>query len=167
MKFRNALVASLAIHSLAMFPFMGPGCSSKGASGSAESGADAPNLATNSGDIAPKGSDEISVEITEGLTQKAPKHAGMPCDGESYGGIGVYLNYVPEARSWVIQDAVAGYPAADAGLSRGDALIFEPGQSDLRGDVGTQVQVKVRKFSGEIVTLTLVRDKICLLSASP
>ncbi len=86
------------------------------------------------------------------LPDKAP---GKPkvehkCDNW-YGGIGIVHNGVG-----TITKVPEGYPASEIGLQVDDFLITD----DVRGEVGTPVEVIVRR-NGELLRFVVIRAKIC------
>jgi hypothetical protein len=77
-----------------------------------------------------------------------------PCDNW-YGGIGIVQDILG-----TITQVAPGYPAYRAGLKVGD-VIFSYGNGPIRGEIGTEVIVIIVR-NQETMTLTLVREKICV-----
>jgi len=75
-------------------------------------------------------------------------------EAEWYGGIGVYMT----GNS--VSGVAAGYPADEAGIEAGDSIIYPP-SGEIKGEPGSTVELTVRKVSGAIVTLSVIREKIC------
>lgn len=114
---------------------------------------------------------DIQVDIVkvpkkaEPTPKPKPKHADVQCD-QFYGGIGIY-EVIDKHNRIIVSKAVPGYPGAEAGLEMGD-VILAPGQEEIKGEVGTEVTLQVQKYStGDILTIKVVRDKICVESGNP
>jgi len=94
------------------------------------------------------GAKEETVEV-EGLVP----HADEPCE-HFYGGIGIV-----HGAGNKIETVYPGYPADLAGMEAGDEIISP--ESDIRGEIGTEVAIVYKNKTGKIITLRLIRDKIC------
>ena len=90
------------------------------------------------------------------------KHADKECpSGKFYGGLGIYELGTTNGLT-IVENAVKGYPGADIGLEFGD-IILSPPQDQIKGEVGTEVTLIVKKNkNGDIKTYRVIRDKICL-----
>lgn len=161
---RRAFAISLLIHSLPiliMLLFTG------GSSGSGDQRQTnrKPGGAEETGKIIPKPSKQEPVEVeivqADGIsTKKKPQvpHEKEKCT-KFFGGIGIQMMGID--RGLVVLDAVSGYPAANAGIKPWD-LITSPKANDIKGEVGTEVEVVYTAIDGSGEhKVTLVRDKIC------
>lgn len=79
-------------------------------------------------------------------------------DDSWYGGIGITQDYM----SHTIISVADGYPADKAGLKTGDMIIgIVTNDDDIRGEPGTTIVLSVRKASGDVMTVEMIRDRIC------
>ena len=170
--FRTGLKYSLLIHASLLLLLVHPGCNGLGFGGG---GQEKPKQEQGKGEQENKekiaGKPEklkdttLQVEIVDApaLKKKSqPKHASAECpSGKSYGGLGIYEAQV--GQEVIVSQAVKGYPGADIGLDFGDRIL-SPAPDAIKGEVGTEVNLIVRKASGETKTYTVMRDKICLES---
>lgn len=83
-------------------------------------------------------------------------------DDNWYGGVGIYQSILDGTT---IAEVIQGYPASRAGIRKGDVVVLvngapESGTDHIRGDPGTEVTITVNR-SGERLTFTMVRDRIC------
>lgn len=155
---------SLMIHSLAILLSFGSGGgnSDKADQNGSQQGSN------DTGEIIPK---IIEVELvetqppTEGdlilkkmLEQKKIEEGLTKCVDDSwFGGIGIIWDIM---RGGVVENVYPGYPAANAGIQRGD--IIADGEQ-IRGKPGTPVKLTVyRPTTGETFHMTLIRDRICI-----
>jgi hypothetical protein len=117
----------------------------------------------------------IQVELEEpkeGITKKEPSPSPKPSSKfvdrdcgklEWFGGIGVQGEYETgsgDRMTAIVAEVVKGYPAYDMGVKVGDRIL---NFSELKGEPGTDVTVEIYR-SGETLTLTGTREKICLES---
>lgn len=102
--------------------------------------------------------DEIEVALVTIPKKKVETEVKECVDDKWYGGIGIVETYTPEGEI-AVAEAVAGYPAARAGIEKGDVILTNT--SRIRGEPGTIVEVGIRKLSGEIIIYTITRAKIC------
>lgn len=102
--------------------------------------------------------------LTKKEKRKKTAHEDVQCS-LYYGGLGIYESVIDGKT--VVAKAVPGYPGYEAGLEFGD-IILEPEHDKIKGEIGTEVTLTVKKFSTqEIETITIVRDKICLEEGNP
>lgn len=80
-------------------------------------------------------------------------HANDPCDN-FYGGIGIIFGVGRK-----LEVVYPGYPADLAGMEAGDEIISP--ENTIRGEIGTEVAIVYKNKTGRIITLRLIRDKIC------
>jgi C-terminal processing protease CtpA/Prc len=108
------------------------------------------------------GKEPVEVKLIEMPLKSKAKHGNQDCaSGQFYGGIGIYQGITEDGRA-IVHEAVVGYPGADAGLETGD-LILMPDSDAIKGEIGSEVMLTVRKVkTGEVVILSLIRDKICV-----
>jgi hypothetical protein len=99
---------------------------------------------------------EVRTITKSEMEQAAPKvpHAKAPCKA-FFGGIGVVTN------GDLITEVYTGYPAANNGIKVG-MQILEPDSWAIRGEIGTTLNIRLRAQDGNILTLAITRDKICL-----
>lgn len=164
--FRNGLKYSLLIHASLALLLVHPGCSGKGKGDSDQKPTGKNQGQQEKEKVAPKPEnatkETIQVELVDVPVKKKPqpKHANSECpSGQSYGGLGIYETIL-DGRVYVT-DSVKGYPGSDIGLQFGD-IIVSPEFDKVKGEVGTEVNLIVRKRDGETKTYTVVRDKICI-----
>lgn len=171
MTFKNALKVSTGLHlTLLVLMFLG-----SGGKGQYKNGQDGQNQGFKDGenrDIIPK---SVDIEIVEtppkekgGIEipkpEEKPKFASHDCDGEGqtwFGGIGVLIAY-DQQRGIIITEAYVGYPAYNSGMRNGD-IILRYADKDIKGEPGTPLNLTVLKAdSGDVVSIDLIRDKICI-----
>lgn len=75
----------------------------------------------------------------------------------SFGGIGIYVT--GNEYEGLVDQAVPGYPAYNAGIRPGDVFKVVGG-GGLRGEVGSTVKLLVER-AGVVYNVSLVREKIC------
>ncbi len=91
-----------------------------------------------------------------------------------FGGLGVYVDSVPDKSSLVILAAVPGTPAAEAGLVSGDLIVDIDGESTrdvgrseavkkLKGEAGQPIKLGIER-DGESMSKTLTRRAIPVAS---
>lgn len=168
--FRISLAISTLLHAapfllMAFLAGSGGGGHGKGSGSDEEKKAQQEkNRGAETGDIIPKKPIEITIEeIKPGFGKKKakpqkPVHASDKCE-DSFGGIGVAFDIF--AESGTIHEAAEGYPAALAGVKSGDRIVT-PAVGTIKGKVGTEVEITYVTSIGEVKTVTLIRDKICV-----
>jgi hypothetical protein len=112
--------------------------------------------------IKEKESKQEPIEVTVVYGHRKPKRShkvhNRECKGGFYGGLGIYSD---SADNCTVIRAVPGYVGAEIGLEPGDVIV-SPDSNHLQGEVGSELTLVVKKFSGETKTYSIVRDKICL-----
>lgn len=108
-------------------------------------------------------------EKSEGIIAKLKKGKGAKKKTNSdkckdyYGGIGVLISLFPDEYGYVkILSAHPGYPAARAGLKRGDLIREVSGKlvTRLKGKAGTKIVLSVIR-DNKTFTVSMIREKIC------
>jgi len=97
--------------------------------------------------------EKLKKEKVEGLTECQ--------DDRWYGGVGIQQDFLTDT----VDEVAKGYPADKAGLRIGDVIKSVDSQTgpEIRGEPGTIVRLMIfRPSTGEFLTLTMTRDKICL-----
>jgi hypothetical protein len=115
----------------------------------------------DAGNIIPK-PEEATPTVVELVARKTPskvkkkkqvtKKSNKDCP-EYFGGIGI-----THGPMNIVLDAPEGYPAAEAGIKKGDILL-SPVES-IRGPIGTEVTVLYKNEDG-VHEVTIIRGKIC------
>lgn len=103
--------------------------------------------------VIPK-TEEVEISVIEDDKDGVVKKAEPKECPSSYGGIGI------EIRGQVIQTVYQGYPAHKAGMLAGDIIMSISGTGEIRGTVGTSVDIVILRNNTEF-KLTLTRESIC------
>lgn len=159
---RKSLRYSLYLHlSPLLFLLILHGCSGNG-NGKDKDGKENGNGKNNNHEIKEKDKKEEPVQITlqYGSTKSKPlnKVHDRDCKNGFYGGIGIYSDVFDEQ---VVSRIVRGYVGSDIGLEKGDRIV-SPAEDTIKGEVGSELTLVVRKKNGDIKTYLILRDKICL-----
>jgi hypothetical protein len=113
--------------------------------------------------IVPKSSEPIEVTSGDlGFREPRKKKKIDPKCKEFYGGIGVEYSHawgVSEDGGITVDRVPVGYPAYDAGIKPGDVIYTT---EEVRGEVGTQITIKVMHADKSVENITMTRAKICL-----
>jgi hypothetical protein len=88
----------------------------------------------------------------KGIRVEKQREAEKKCP-RSYGGIGIVHDW-----GQVITEIYPGYPASRSGLQIGDRIL---NSEEIRGDVGTEIIVRVVRERDMMMTFKMIREKIC------
>lgn len=167
--FRRGLKYSLCLHGLLLLILAGhlPGCG-RGGGNSDQQQKDQKQAKKSDGrEIVPK-PDEVQVELVnvpkEPDTPSYQKvaHKNDDCK-DFFGGIGVHFAPL-DTGGYAVIKVVDGYPAAKAGIKWGTKIM---NGDEIKGEIGTMVDVIIEAPDGTRSTIRMVRDKICLGEMKP
>jgi carboxyl-terminal processing protease len=92
-------------------------------------------------------------------------------------GVGIRIDFDEEKRHLMVVEPIEKSPAWEAGIKKGDRILqingkntalmtVEQASEEIRGEVGTTVQLQLSRPGGELLNLTLTRAQIELPSVS-